>query len=204
VAAAVVGGVGSVLGGGKFANGAITGAFGYLATSISQSNEPNGSNDTDSGETHETSQIQLAVDGDLLETIQRAYSDAVEIEGSVAKWSRIARARGGFGEREVRRFLEEEGVKVLGGQVYVRTSLGLRVTDYLVTGGRFGNRLVGVEVKVNSAERSTMQIRKDNLIASEGGTIASRTNQITQIYPYGTQMRYQTYVFQVLLFDGIP
>src|SRR5207253_2808556 len=36
VISAVAGGVGSVLGGGKFANGAITGAFAYLASDMAQ------------------------------------------------------------------------------------------------------------------------------------------------------------------------
>lgn len=68
--------------------------------------------------------------------------------------------------------LKSEGKEVLGEQVGVRTSQGLRKVDVLTqdTAGKLEN----VEVKSGEAVRSASQVTKDNEIATQGGTYVGK------------------------------
>ena len=103
-----------------------------------------------------------------------AVADSVEIEDSISKWREL----GPKGEIAIRAAVEARGWIVLGRQVYVRTSLGLRVEDLMVRvpAGTAGNAEAYdgfVEVKVNGGRYSPLQQAKDALIGSEGGTLVT-------------------------------
>ncbi|WP_176943703.1 RHS repeat-associated core domain-containing protein [Sphingomonas sp. YR710] len=77
------------------------------------------------------------------------------------------------GEAMAADIVVEAGYRIVAQQVYIRTPLGLRITDILARDPS-GN-LVGFEVKTGlTARRSTLQSQKDNSIATEGGTIINR------------------------------
>ena len=98
-----------------------------------------------------------------------------------------------MGEIAVAGALAERGYTILGQQVYVRVPAGLRITDFLVTGGNAGRTLAGFEVKVNSSVRSSLQILKDNQIATTGGIVASRGGIPGAGLSYGDPIKYKTY-----------
>ncbi|WP_353054746.1 nuclease-related domain-containing protein [Bacillus thuringiensis] len=62
--------------------------------------------------------------------------------------------------------------KVLGSQVSVRTSKGIRRIDHLVRTPR--GKLLAVEVKSGNARRSKMELAKDKLIRTKGGRIIGK------------------------------
>ena len=102
----------------------------------------------------------------------KKLADAVEVTESTAKWREL----GPKGEAAIREAVAAHGRTVLGIQVAVRTSLGLRVEDVMVEipPGAIGNAktVVGfVEVKVNGGRYSALQQEKDALIWSEGGIL---------------------------------
>ncbi|WP_424404354.1 PAAR domain-containing protein [Pasteurella sp. PK-2025] len=69
-------------------------------------------------------------------------------------------------EIEVKQELVNEGYEILGSQVSVKTTLTRRIIDHLV---RKNNEIKAIEVKHGKAQRTPMQIKKDNLMETEGG-----------------------------------
>jgi uncharacterized protein (DUF1501 family) len=65
-----------------------------------------------------------------------------------------------------------EGCTVVGSQVAVRTSLGLRFFDHIILNQ--AGQMVAVEVKAGNAVRTALQIAKDAEIAARGGVIVGR------------------------------
>jgi len=128
-------------------------------------------------------------------TLYNALDTAVEVQTKRTKWADL----GDRGEAYVAAYLEQDGFEILGRQIWVRTSAGIRITDFIVTGGAFGTQLVGVEVKVNTSVRTPGQIAKDELIQTSGGTIAnwSRAN-----FTHGETVQYPTLIYQVIQTGG--
>jgi RHS repeat-associated protein len=76
--------------------------------------------------------------------------------------------KGALGEKTVSAMLRLRGFRVVGGQVTVRTSKGIRYVDYIVEkGGEF----LAIEVKTGGAVRSLLQLAKDGAMEAEGGLI---------------------------------
>jgi hypothetical protein len=101
-------------------------------------------------------------------------ADTVEVADSVSKWREL----GPKGEIAIAAAVEARGWKLLGIQIAVRTSLGLRVEDVLVhvPVGTAGNATAYdgfIEVKVNGGRYSPLQQAKDALIGSVGGILVS-------------------------------
>ncbi|HEY3797631.1 MAG TPA: hypothetical protein VGL58_04705 [Caulobacteraceae bacterium] len=99
-------------------------------------------------------------------------TDNIEVADSVARWQEL----GPKGEFAVELAIEKQGYTVVGRQVYVRTSLGLRVADFmvLVPAGQMGSPTPYygfLEVKVNGGRYSSLQQAKDALIGTQGGTL---------------------------------
>ncbi|WP_410683122.1 PAAR domain-containing protein [Avibacterium paragallinarum] len=69
-------------------------------------------------------------------------------------------------EIEVKQELINEGYEILGSQVSIKTTLTRRVIDHLV---RKNNEIKAIEVKHGKAQRTPMQIKKDDLLEIEGG-----------------------------------
>lgn len=101
---------------------------------------------------------------------------------------------GARGEEAALDALIQKGYTVLAAQLYVSTSDGLRVTDFVVTGGPPGDDLAGFEVKVNGSPYTLLQQMKDSVIATSGGTVV---NWYQPAFPYGTPFRYTTYLVTV-------
>ncbi|EAO56263.1 Hypothetical cytosolic protein [Bacillus thuringiensis serovar israelensis ATCC 35646] len=70
------------------------------------------------------------------------------------------------------RHLKTQGYDVLGSQVSVRTSKGIRRVDHLVRTPR--GKLLAVEVKAGNARRTAMQLKKDKLMRKQGGKIIGK------------------------------
>lgn len=99
-------------------------------------------------------------------------------------------ALGKWGEARAIDFLVGKGYVVIGQQVYVRTSLGLRVTDILAV-DKVG-KLVGFEVKTGLHARYTrQQIMKDKYIENQGGKLVSST-PLGNGMGYGSTISYPT------------
>jgi len=84
----------------------------------------------------------------------------------------INKAAGRAAEKVAAEKLIANGNTILGSQVSVRTSAGLRRIDYLIqtpTG-----RILAVEVKAGKAVRSLAQLEKDAALASEGGVLVGK------------------------------
>jgi len=84
------------------------------------------------------------------------------------------RAAGIAGERIAARQLAAAGNKILGSQVSVRTSSGLRRIDHLIQTP--GGRIVAIEVKTGNAVRNAAQLAKDALLSTEGGVLVGRNS----------------------------
>lgn len=102
----------------------------------------------------------------------KAVADAVEIADSINKWREL----GPKGEAAILAAVVSKGWIPLGQQVYVHTTLGLRVEDLMVyvapgTAGNATGYDGFIEVKVNGGRYSTVQQAKDALIRSEGGRL---------------------------------
>jgi RHS repeat-associated protein len=78
--------------------------------------------------------------------------------------------------------LREQGVDVVGEQVYIKTPLGNRVADAIV---RINGKLVSIEVKSGSGTRSALQFAKDMYINFHGapttGTAAQQEGILGQV-----------------------
>lgn len=109
-------------------------------------------------------------------------------------------ALGRKGEAEAIRILSREGYRILGQHIYVRTTLGLRITDFLTT--KRGD-LVGWEVKTGLyAKRSGSQEAKDYIIENNGGIFIGRGAIGGGIF-YGQIVKYPTGVLSILSLDEI-
>jgi hypothetical protein len=82
------------------------------------------------------------------------------------------RARGLAAEAQVARQITAEGGTILGSHVGARTSQGLRVIDHLVQ--QADGTMVAVEVKSGGAVRTTLQLAKDEEMATQGATLVGR------------------------------
>jgi RHS repeat-associated protein len=115
--------------------------------------------------------ITRASDNPLVEIFKNAVTDIadrLEIAQSDAKFREL----GGEGEVAMRTTLLSNGYRILGEQVYVRTSLGLRIEDFAVQTpwGWPGF----IEVKVNGSRyEGTTQEAKDFIILNHGGILLS-------------------------------
>jgi hypothetical protein len=71
------------------------------------------------------------------------------------------------------KLIVEDGYELLGGHVYVQTSLGLRITDILTE--QPGGGMMGFEIKAGpyAGSFNSLQQQKDSYIATYGGTIVS-------------------------------
>jgi hypothetical protein len=101
-----------------------------------------------------------------------ALADTVEVADSISKW----RDLGPKGEAAIEAAVQARGWTLLGAQIAVRTTLGLRVEDLMVhvPAGTAGNATAYdgfVEVKVNGGRYSPLQQAKDELIGSVGGIL---------------------------------
>jgi len=113
-------------------------------------------------------------------------------------------SKGKRGEDEARQILRENGYIILQEQVYIRTSGGLRITDFLtIKRGDPSRTLYGFEAKAGFyAFRSSSQIAKDNLIATEGGVIRSFSIRgFASGLRYGKEVRFETGVISILHLD---
>ena len=90
-------------------------------------------------------------------------SKAAKVERLVANV-----AQGKAAEQAVAETLKAEGRQILGQQVGVQTSQGLRNVDILTKDA--AGQLANVEVKSGNAVRNASQVAKDTEIATEGGT----------------------------------
>jgi hypothetical protein len=82
------------------------------------------------------------------------------------------RNQGLAAEARVGAQLVEEGSKILGSHVSIRTSAGRRVVDHLIQ--RADGSMAAVEVKSGNAVRSGQQVLKDLLIETEGGVLTGK------------------------------
>jgi hypothetical protein len=120
----------------------------------------------------------------------KKLADAIEVTESIAKWREL----GPKGEALIKAEVEAHGWRLLGTQVAVRTSLGLRIEDVMVEvpPGAIGNpkTIIGfIEVKVNGGRYSTLQQDKDALIWSEGGVLLKF---VKKGYEAGTRVKLGT------------
>jgi hypothetical protein len=77
------------------------------------------------------------------------------------------KAVGQAAEKLVAQQLGAEGRTILGSQVGIRTSEGLRYVDHLVQTA--GGDIVAIEVKAGGAVRNVAQVLKDAALGTTGG-----------------------------------
>jgi RHS repeat-associated protein len=119
---------------------------------------------------------------------RRVQDISVEVSSKMAKWA-ILGAKGEFAAEE---YIRSKGYTIVGRQLFVQTPLGFRITDFLITGGNLGKALSGVEVKVNSADRSALQVEKDLYIRNQGGEVRSQGSPFK-----GQTLKYDTAVLGI-------
>jgi hypothetical protein len=124
---------------------------------------------------------------------QDAADSAIEILRNRTKWARLGR----LAEIAAYAWLTGNGYVVLESQLYVKTEIGLRITDFLVIDPITGERF-GIEVKANQADRTPVQRAKDEIIATRGGEVRSRDAR----YKPGSHIQYRTYVWCIDMGDG--
>ncbi len=81
-------------------------------------------------------------------------------------------AKGKAAEQAAGEILTKEGKEIVGTQVGVQTSQGLRKVDILTKDS--AGKLVNNEVKSGGAVRTAAQTAKDNEIATQGGTYVGK------------------------------
>jgi hypothetical protein len=127
----------------------------------------------------------------IVTDLSKHLESVQELGLKLSKWAELGRA----GEAFAHEFLTDEDYTILAEHLFVLTSRGLRITDILATGGDAGNTIRGFEVKVNNSPYTETQKVKDSLIATQGGTILSRSKPgFTQ----GNKIKYETYVLHIL------
>nr|WP_323134523.1 RHS repeat-associated core domain-containing protein [Xanthomonas campestris] len=97
---------------------------------------------------------------------------AAEFAGITGTGVGANRLYGQAAERLAAKELIAEGNKILGSQVTVRTSQGLRVLDHLVETP--AGQVTAVEVKYGGAVRSASQLAKDGEMAAKGAVIVGK------------------------------
>jgi hypothetical protein len=138
-------------------------------------NAPAGKHDTRSFRVELPTLINCGVAPGALTPFGQAVelvADGVEVADVVSKWREL----GPKGEAAVREAVIARGWRVIGQQVFVRTSLGLRVEDLMVyvppgTDGNATGFDAFIEVKVNGGRYSPLQQAKDAIIATSGGIL---------------------------------
>lgn len=118
---------------------------------------------------------QVARVGELTETARVGeLAEATQATRALTRAERLAanRAAGLAAERVVAEQLVAEGNTILGSQVSVRTSLGIRRIDHLIQTP--GGQLVAIEVKAGNAVRDASQLAKDAEIATQGGVLVGK------------------------------
>lgn len=129
--------------------------------------------------------VALMSQGPLLDDMLGMYDDVLEVQSD----ARDSNSIGAAGEAKALAFLVAKGWRIIGVRVWVRTtSGGLRVIDILA---EKNGRLVGFEVKSNTARRNFSQRVKDKQIEVWGGTIAAR-KPLAGDYEYGTVVQFRT------------
>lgn len=128
---------------------------------------------------------------ELADKIFATSENSLEVSAKLTKWARI----GLIGEMRALEYLVTRGYTIIGVGVYVKTSAGLRITDFLVVSPQSG-RILGVEVKANGAVRNTLQKRKDHLLEIEGGIVVGTKNPLL---PVGTAVKYETELLCVVV-----
>jgi hypothetical protein len=81
------------------------------------------------------------------------------------------RAKGIAAEAKAAGELVQEGRQIIGSQVGVQTSQGLRKVDHMT---KTEGKIVGVEVKAGQATRNAKQLSKDAEIAEKGGKVVGK------------------------------
>ena len=106
---------------------------------------------------------------EIIKIVRDLADYATEISSSNTRWAAMGKAGKSAAEEEI----ISRGYTIIGRQIYVRTPLGLRIVDFLVTGGQLGKGVGSFEVKVNGAGRTPSQVAKDNYIRDFGGEVRS-------------------------------
>jgi hypothetical protein len=119
----------------------------------------------------------------------KALADETEVADSIAKWREL----GPRGELAIREAVLARGWILLGTQVRVWSTAGLRIEDLMVRipRGTAGNTEAYdgfIEVKVNGGRYSDPQKIKDAIIGTVGGTLLSRVAD----YRIGQPIRLET------------
>jgi hypothetical protein len=138
----------------------------------------------------------IRIDKEKAKKILETIDEISEIATNRTKWAQL----GVQGETAAEAALIEENYLILAKQLYVRTKLGLRITDYVVTDALNPGPIYGFEVKVNGSGYLPTQFAKDQLIATTGGKVVSRFNKIfnvSSVFKYGQTIQYQTYLMNV-------
>ena len=111
----------------------------------------------------------------------------IEEAGTRTKWAMA----GQKGELAAEEYILLHGYRILGQHVYVSTPLGMRIVDFLVSGGPKAISLGAFEVKVNGADRTPLQIMKDHYIRDHGGVVRSWSSPyFNQHVQFGTGLMY--------------
>jgi RHS repeat-associated protein len=92
--------------------------------------------------------------------------------------------KGRIGERTVEAMLRLKGYKIVGKNVTVRTSKGVRFVDYIV---EKAGEYTAIEVKTGGAVRDSTQLAKDAAMESGGAAIGNNGGTLT-----GTTMKLKT------------
>jgi hypothetical protein len=165
VVSAVIGGTTSKISGGKFANGAQTGAFQYLLNQVGE-NYPFGK------------ETQMAVADQTPDYIRDMEGEAANIL--------INQAKGKYAEQFAAEYLQEHfGADVLVHSVTLMVDGKLRFPDITA---RFPDGSISfIEVKSGAARLNRQQIRMDQKIETTGATVftAPHANNIVATGPIG-------------------
>ena len=169
VMTAIAGGTVSVIGGGKFENGATTAAFGYLYNDCQHGN-------CSLKEHWENFKYEL---NDAFEKVIYGLPAGGVIVGGIGRAGLVARSvletnkiAGKAAEARAAIDLVNEGYTILGSQVAVRTAEGLRYIDHLVMSPE--GHMLAQEIKSGGGVRNAAQLAKDASMATEGGLVIGK------------------------------
>ncbi|WP_433958672.1 hypothetical protein [Cytobacillus horneckiae] len=103
------------------------------------------------------------------DSVDDAVGDKVTDKAKILEMNKLS---GAAAEKLAAEDLVSQGNIILGSQVSVRTSAGIRRIAHLIMDPA-GN-LKAVEVKAGNARRNASQLRKDFLLETEGGVIIGK------------------------------
>ena len=127
--------------------------------------------------------------GAVFSTILRYPDMVAEVAQNQTDFWRAGKS----GEMEAQDQIIANGHQIVGVQVWVRTSIGIRITDFLITGGGLSpGTYGGIEVKVNNSGYTAKQKAKDALLWKEGGVVISRNSPL-----YGQHIKYDTGEYRI-------